>query len=182
MSQELVSVSQVNTRLVKNYLAGTEKWSKALIAPGQDEASTKLATLSAEEVDAILMKLDMLAPMRQHPGIAAMLAEEADSILTAVRMVKTETKESFRGILGAGAALDICWLRAKDVGGELTDKNTIALMGAYAEGVGGAVKTWMHTFIAGADAGVAPAETGSADMFPEATLIEEVGIVFLGFI
>ncbi|GAJ02197.1 unnamed protein product, partial [marine sediment metagenome] len=49
MSQELVSVSQVNTRLVKNYLAGTEKWSKALIAPGQDEASTKLATLSAEE-------------------------------------------------------------------------------------------------------------------------------------
>jgi len=119
MSQELVSVSKVNAHLVRAYEAKTETWAKALISPGQDVVSTKLATLSAAEVNLILMKLDMLAPMRQNPGIAAMLAEEADSILTAVRMVKTNTKEAFRGILGTGAALDICWLRAKDVGGPI---------------------------------------------------------------
>lgn len=118
------------------------------------------------------MKLDMLAPKRQNPAIAAMLAEEADSILTAVRMVKTETKEAFRGILGAGAALDICWLRAKDVGGELTDQEGETSKGAYAEGNGGAVSTWFYHFTKGT----------SVYMFPAATMIEEAGIIFLGFI
>ena len=171
MAQELISVSQVNAHLVKDYLAGTEKWSKALIAPGQAEASVELAALSRVEVDLILMKLDMMAMKRQNSAIAAMLAEEADSILTAVRMVKTETKEAFRGLLGAGAALDICWLRAKDVGGELTTPGG-ALKGAYANGAGGEVYPWTEAFTAGT----------AVDMFPEATMIEEAGIVLLGFI
>ena len=172
MAQELISVSQVNAHLVKDYEAKTETWAKALIAPGQADVSVELAALSAVEVDLVLMKLDMIAMKRQNSGIAAMLAEEADSILTAVRMVKTETKEAFRGILGSGAALDICWLRAKDVGGELTDQDGTGSKGAYADGAGGAVKTWMYSFTAGT----------SVDMFPSATMIEEAGIVFLGFI
>ncbi len=172
MAQELISVSQINAHLIKDYLAGTEKWSKALVVPGQDIVSVELASLSKVEADLILMKLDMIAMKRQNSGIAAMLAEEADSILTAVRMVKTNTKEAFRGILGAGAALDICWLRAKDVGGELTDQDGQALKGAYANGAGGAVYPWTKSFTAGT----------SVDMFPAATTIEEAGIVLLGFI
>ncbi|GAJ23062.1 unnamed protein product, partial [marine sediment metagenome] len=60
----LISVSQVNARLVKDYKAGTEKWSKALIAPGQADVSVELAALSAVEVDLVLMKLDMIAMKR----------------------------------------------------------------------------------------------------------------------
>jgi len=149
MAQELISVSQVNAHLIKDYVAGTERWSKALIVPGQDGVSTTLASLSPAEVEAILTKLDLLALKRQNSAITAMLAEEADSILTAVRLVKTETKENFRGILGAGAALDICWLRPKHVG-DTTLLNTVS--GATAKGLWGgtnaAVYTWLHTVVA----------------------------------
>jgi hypothetical protein len=144
MAQPLISVYQVNKDLIRDYAEGEPReWGKALIAPGQEMVNTKLERLSAAEVDLILTKLDMLAINRQNPGISAMLAEEADSILTAVRMVKTETKEAFKGILGSGAALDICWHRAKDVGGELTDQDGVANKGAYANGAGGSVYTWL---------------------------------------
>ena len=173
MAQELISVSQVNAHLVKNYLAGTEKWSKALIAPGQAEASVKLAALSAEEVDLILMKLDMLALNRQNPAIAAMMAEEADSILTAIRMVKTETKEAFRGILGAGANLDIMWLRPQDVGGSIM-RGTAAVgtLGLWG-GTGAAVKTWLHTWTTGGT---------KETMIPSQKMSEEGAVVHLGAI
>ena len=174
MAQELISVYQVNKGLIRDYAEGEPKaWGKALIQPGQAKVDIKLERLSEAEVGLILTKLDMLAINRQNPTIAAILAEEADSVLTAVRMVKTETKESFAGILGGGANLDICWIRAKDVGGELTDQNGVASKGAYALGAGGAVYSWLKTnFVAGTN----------VDMFPSAKLIEEAGIIFLGAI
>ena len=172
MAQELISVSQVNAHLVKNYLAGTEQWSKALIAPGQAEASVKLAALSAEEVDLILMKLDMLALNRQNPAIAAMMAEEADSILTAIRMVKTETKEAFRGILGAGANLDIMWLRPQDVGGTILNPAATGSLGLWA-GTSGAVYTWLHSWTTGGT---------KETMIPSQKMAEEGAVVHLGAI
>lgn len=173
MGQELVSVSQVNAHLVKNYLAETKEWSKALTAPGQAKASVELAALSAEEVDLILMKLDMLALNRQNPAITAMLAEEADSILTAVRMVKTETKEDFRGILGAGANLEIMWLRPQDVGGSIMRGTAAAGSLGLWGGAGAAVYTWLKTWGTGGT---------KETMIPSQKMAEEGAVVHLGAI
>ena len=172
MAQELISVSQINAHLVKNYLAGTEKWSKALIAPGQADASVELAALSAEEVDLILMKLDMLALNRQNPAIAAMMAEEADSILTAIRMVKTETKEAFRGILGAGANLDIMWLRPQDVGGTILCPAATPA-GRYLWAQTTVQYTWLKTWGTGGT---------KETMIPSQKMSEEGAVVHLGAI
>ena len=169
---ELVTVTQLHRGLIKDYPEETKVWDKALIEPGRDDPQITLAPFTAKEVETLFQKLNMLALYREHPGIAAMVAEEADSVLVACRRVKMETKQEFRGILGAGANLEITWLRAKDVGGRLTDQNGVAGKGAYGTGPGGGVYSWLNTFTAGT----------SVDMFPEATLIEEAGILFLGFI
>ena len=169
---ELVTATQLHRGLIKDHLEETIVWNRALIEPGREDPTITLAPFSAKEVETLFQKLNMLALYREHPGIAAMVAEEADSILVACRKVKTETKQEFRGILGAGANLEIAWLRAKDVGGRLTDQHTITGKGAYGKGSGGGVYSWLNTFTAGT----------SVDMFPEATMIEEAGIIFLGFI
>ena len=169
---EVITATQLHRGLIKGHPEETVVWDKALIEPGREEPTITLAPFSAREVETLFQKLNMLALYREHPGIAAMVAEEADSILVACRKVKTETKQDFRGILGAGMNLEIGWLRAKDVGGELTDQNTVAGKGAYGIGPGGGVYSWLNTFTAGV----------SVDMFPEATLIQEAGIIFLGFI
>ena len=174
MAQELISVYQINKDLITDYNEGEPKeWSKALIAPGQAEASVKLAYLSRAEVEAILTKLDMLALNRQNPAIAAMLAEEADSILTAVRMVKTESKEAFRGILGAGANLDIMWLRPQDIGGTILNPAETASLGLW-EGTSGGVYTWLHESWT----------TGGTKetMIPSQKMAEEGAVIHLGAI
>lgn len=175
MAQELISVYQINKDLIKDYEAETIPWSKALIVPGQEKPSVTLAVLSKVEVEAILTKLDMLAINRQNPAISAMLAEEADSILTAIRMVKTETKEDFRGILGSGANLDIRWLTPRDVG----DSNLLNSAGTASRGLwggtSGQVITWLHT-ISGS------AYNASDNIIDEQKMVEEAGVIHLGAI
>jgi len=140
----------------------------ALIQPGQAEVTQKAATLSAEEVERILLKLDQLAMSVQHEGIANMVAEEIDSILLTIRMVKTETKQDFMGLLGFGSQLDMRWLVPKDVGATWFTSDTGSI-GLHA-GSAGAVYTWLHTYTANTD----------SDIIPEQTLKEEVGLVLLG--
>jgi hypothetical protein len=100
-----------------------------------------------------------------------MVAEEAESILTAVRMVKTETKAEFAGILGAGANLEIEWLRPKHVGGSLLNSAGTSGKGLYG-GTSGGVYTWTQTFTANT----------SQDIIPEQTMSEEAGLIHLGAI
>ncbi|MBA7610068.1 hypothetical protein ES703_17273 [subsurface metagenome] len=173
MAQELISVSQVNAHLIKDYKDGEPKeWSKALIIPGQDKASTKLAYLSSAEVEAILIKLDLLALNRQNSVITAILAEEADSILMAIRRVKAETKENFRGILGAGASLDICWLRPHHVGDKyLLNSAATASTGLWG-GTVAAVYTWLHTVAAHTEDCI----------IDEQKMIKEAAVIHLGAI
>ena len=169
---EIVTATQLHRGLIKDYPEETMVWDRALIEPGREDPAITLAPFSAREVEVLFQKLNMLALYREHPGIASMVAEEADSILVACRRVKTETKQELRGILGTGANLEIAWLRAKDVGGRLTDQSGVAGKGAYGLGLGGGIYSWLNTFTAGV----------SVDMFPEATMVEEAGIIFLGFI
>ncbi len=156
---------------ITSYDEGVVPWSKALIEPGRKEARVKAAQLSLEEAEQIILKLDQMAMSRQHEGIAAMLAEEMESILLAVRLVKTETKEEFTGILGVGANLDIAWLRPKDVGGTKLNSAQTASLGLYA-GTIAAVYTWTQTFVANT----------AQDIIPEQTSAEEAAVIHLGAI
>ncbi len=156
---------------IKSYSEETLKWDKALIEPGRYTAQVKVAEVSEDEVKAFFLKLDQLAMSRQNAAIAAMIAEEADSILLALRMVKLETKEPFAGILGAGANLDIAWLRPKDVGASLLNGPEEDNLGLY-KGTSGEVYTWLSPLT----------ENTSAHIIPEQTTAEEVTVVHLGAI
>jgi hypothetical protein len=166
-------VYQANEGLITGYPEETRKWSKALIQPGQLEAEVKLAPLSSAEVKAILLKLDMLTSDKANPAIAAMVAEEAESILIAIRMVKAETKGEFAGILGAGSNLDIMWLRPQDIGGAIMRGTASAGSLGLWGGTGGAVYTWLHTWTTGGT---------KETMIPSQTMAEEGAVIYLGAI
>jgi len=159
-----------NKGLIRKYPEGMVDWTKSLIQPGQAKAAVKAAELTAEEVEIILLKLDQLAMSKQHEAIATMLAEEAESILLAIRMVKEETKEPFLGMLGVGSNLEMLWLRPKDVGSTtLLNSAGTAGLGLYS-GTSAGVYTWLKSFIAGT----------SADIIPEQTMVEEAAVLHLG--
>lgn len=164
-------VFQANKGLIRDYVEETVKFPDALIEPGKPAAEVKLAPMSSEEVKRLLLKLDMIAWEKINPAAAAMVAEEVSSIITAVRMVKVETKAEFMGMLGSGANLDITWLRPKDVGGPLLNAPGTANKGLYG-GASGGVLTWLHTFTAGT----------SEDIIPEQVMAEEAAVVHLGVI
>lgn len=165
-------VYKANMGLIKPYAKETLVMRKALMQTGQAEVKVEAAGLDAGEVEIILLKLDQLAMSVQHEGIALMLAEEAESILAAVRMVKDETKESFMGIQGLGSALDMVWLRPKHVGDTgLLNSATTAGLGLYS-GTNAAVYTWLQSFVAGT----------TKDIIPEQTMVEEAAVVHLGVI
>jgi len=165
-------VFQATKGLISSYSEETVSWKKALVEPGKAVTDVKCAPLTAEEVEMILLKLDQMAMSVQHEGIAKMVAEEAESILLAVRMVKDETKSPFAGILGAGANLDMMWLRPKDVG----DSNSLNSAGTdnkgLYKGTSGGVLTWTHSFTADT----------AAEIIPEQTMAEEAAVVHLGAI
>ncbi|MBA7636977.1 hypothetical protein ES703_44609 [subsurface metagenome] len=162
-----------NKGLIKPLAEATIKYSKALIEPGKLEAEVKVAPLTADEVNLILLKLDILASEKANPAIAAMVAEEAESILLAIRMVKAETKASFAGILGSGANLDIMWLRPQDIGGSpMRGTADVGSLGLWA-GTGAAVYTWLHAWTT--------AHTAE-NMIPSQTMAEEGAVIHLGAI
>lgn len=172
MAPELISVSKVNAHLIQDYEEETISWGKALITPGQDAVSVKCGPLSKAEVTAILIKLDLLALNRQNSAITAMLAEEADSILVAIRRVKAETKEAFRGILGAGASLDIGWLRPHHVGDKyLLNSAATSTTGLWG-GTNAAIYTWLHTVVANT----------SDNIIDDQTMVSEAAVIHLGAI
>jgi len=164
-------VYQGNKGLIKSFVEETVKYKNALIEPGKTEAEVKLAPLSSGEVERILLKLDMLAMEKACPPVAIMIAEEAESILTLIRMVKVESKAEFAGILGAGSNLDIAWLRARDVGGALLNPAATANKGLYG-GTSGGVYTWLQSFTANT----------SDDLIPDQIMAEEAGVIHLGAI
>ena len=161
-------VYQQNTNLIKDYVEEAREVTNILIQPGQMAVQQKLASLTAAEVDAILHKLDALAMSVMNEAVAIMVAEEAIGILTAVRIVKAQTKNPFAGILGAGPTLDIAWLRAKDIGGTILNKDETGSKGVH--GQTNSTTAWLYEHTADT----------STEMIPEQTMKEEAGVIHLG--
>lgn len=158
----------------RNYAAETAKIIDALVTPGQEDAEVTMASLTAAEVKTLLLKCDMLVSNYQNQAISVAVAEAFPVILAAVRMVKAESKQPFRGIRGMGRDLDIKMLRPEDVGGAiLSPSSTIGAgtTGLYG-GVAGGVYTWLKTFVAGT----------SDDMIPSQTMKEEGACVHIGIL
>jgi hypothetical protein len=165
-------VFQLRRNLIANYPEETVGWPQALISPGKTDTTKKLAPLSQKEAEMILLKLDNLAMSRNHDGIANMVAEEAESILFAIRLCKDETKANFAGILGVGSELDIRWLRVQDIGATFgMNAAATGSLGPYL-GTSGAVFTWLSSFVAGTAAQIVPVQTSS----------EECAVIHLGII
>jgi hypothetical protein len=163
-------IYQSNRGLIKDYPEETVRYEDAMIEAGKVAAEVKLAPLSSAEAKRLILKLDTLAMEKANPLIASIVAEEVQSIITLVRMVKAETKAEFMGILGSGANLDICWLRAKHVGSSLLNSAGTASKGLYG-GTSGGVLSWLHTFTAGT----------SEDLIPSQTMAKTAGVIHLGF-
>ena len=160
-----------NEALIRAYPDEQVLVEDALITIGQEGVEVGVAAVSEKEVRAYLQKVDLLAHSKQNEGIAIAVSDAFPTLLTALRMVKKESKQPFRGIKGSGAALDIIFMRPEDVGGAIMSSGGTGSMGLYA-GTGAAVLTWLATFVAGT----------SRSMIPSQVMKEEAACVHIGAI
>lgn len=165
------TVYKANEHLIAPYAEATVSIVDALITPGAEKVDIKVAEVTADEVKALLVKIDTIANSYQNDGIAVLYAENFPVVLTSMRMVKTETKSPFKGIMATGTELDAVALIPEHVGGGILNPAATAGKGLYG-GASGAVLTWLQTFVAGV----------SDDLIPEQTMDEDAGLVHLGAI
>lgn len=132
-----------NQGLIKNVPEGTISYDKVLAAPLAATTEMKLGTLDSDEIKALLHKLDALAMSSQNEAIAKMVAEEVESIMVAVAVVKEKVQAKFRGLLASGNELDITWLRPKHVGGAMLNAGLTALRGLWG-GASAGVYVWLN--------------------------------------
>lgn len=165
-----VYVDGVGMGLKTSYPSETVGITSALIMPGQVKVDVKLAELSEEEADLVLKKADILANSYQNEAIATAVAESANAIIDLVRWVKEETKESFMGMRGSGASLDLALLIPKMVGDStIMNKDGLANRGLYG-GASGGVYNWLKTdFVANT----------AVNYIPEQTMVEEAGVLHI---
>jgi hypothetical protein len=142
-----------------------------LIDPSQQSPTYTMASLTGDESTTIIKKLDSLAT-GFSPQIALMMAEGAYAVIKAVQLVKAQTKQQFRGEFAQGAALDLRFLRPKDIGGTILNPAATALKGLYG-GVSAAVYSWFTQ-------GLVAAATNT--LVPSQTMELYAAIVYLGFI
>jgi hypothetical protein len=143
----------------------------ALISPGKSDVNVPVADISMAEVDLLAHRLDQMASSRQNDNIAVAVAEEFANIVLLVRRVKKETGGTFAGTLGAGADLTALWLLPKDVGGPILNSAAAGALGLYTGG-GGAVFTWLATFVANT----------IANMIPAQQMIQWAGVLHIGIL
>jgi hypothetical protein len=162
---------------------GSINWSAALIDSGKAVSQITLQNLTADEVNAIVSKLDVLfggvantsvvQDIKSRQFIANMIAEELPNIIATVQLVKWQTQSAFGGILAQGTQLDIWPIRAKDVGGIILSNSSQAASGnatgLYANT--SMTYTWMRP---GLVAGVAQ------NIIPTQTMWQYGGMVYLG--
>ncbi len=153
-----------------------------LIDPSQQTPTYTMASLTADEATTILKKLDALA-MGNSPQVSLMLSEGAYAVIKAVQLVKAQSKQQFRGEFAQGSALDLRFLRPKDVGGVIL--SPASTPGAGATGLYGGVAplpgtsgvyTWLHTHVSTFNV------TATPHLVPSQTMELYAALVYLGFL
>lgn len=86
------------------------------------DTGREISAMSAEDVERFATEFDRKLEY-MDPGLAAVYAEDAPSILNLIRMVNKETTDGYRGALGKGNPLDITLSRART----FMDPDTVAL-------------------------------------------------------
>ena len=157
---------------IKAYAEKSVTLREALVTPGQESVTITAEALTAEEVNALALKLDILANGKQNEAIAAMVAKSFPTIVTAVQWVKDKSGQEFRGMKALGRQLDIVWLTPTDVGGTILRTGATATRSLYGTGNGGTVYQWLHTFVANT----------ADDMIPTQSMKEEAACIHLGMI
>lgn len=160
-----------NEALIKAYPDEQLSVEDALITVGQEAVEVGVAAVSEKEVRAYLNKIDLLTHSKQNEAIAIAVADAFPTLLTALRMVKKESKQPYRGIKGSGAALDLEFLIPEHVGGTILNPVATSAKGLYG-GTNAAVRTWLQTFVAGT----------SDDIIPSQVMKEEAAVVHIGAI
>jgi hypothetical protein len=153
---------------------GPVDWTSALIDAGKAVTSLTVQSLTPDEVNAIISKLDMIYRAPEHQDLANMVAEEILNILCTVCAVKWQTQGSFGGILAQGTQLDIWPLRPLDVGGILLSPGA-PCVSANATGLYGASGTLAYTWTNG---GVTAGTTVA--IVPAQTMWQYAGMIYLG--
>lgn len=160
------------SNLIKPYSGPVKDCHSVLISPGKPGVDVPVESLDLAEVDCLAHRLDQMASSTQNEAIAKAITEEFENIVLLVRRVKKEAGGAFTGILGTGANLTALWLRPKDVGGVILRGAAAAgALGLYAGG-GGAIFTWLQTFVANT----------AQNMIPAQTMIQYAGILHIGLL
>jgi hypothetical protein len=141
---------------IKDYPDESIPTPDVLINLSDPTAVQKMNAISRAEAEAICLKLDLMS--EYSPAIALLVAECGAAIIQMVRIVKWQTKQNFRGLLAAGQALTLDWLRPIYIGGPLLNNGVVAASGIYANAIptfagtpplGTGTRTWLHTGTAG---------------------------------
>lgn len=136
------------------------------------DTGREISALSAEDVERFVVEFDRKLEY-MDPGLAAVYAEDAPSILNLIRMVNKETTDGYRGALGKGNPLDITLSRART----FMDPDTAALT-ARTNWKRYIRTTGTKAFMFGTAATVGAAATAAANIL---TMGEEEGMRFIGW-
>lgn len=166
-------VYRTNQQMIMHYDAGMAEVDNALITPGQDKVVVKVAEVDADEVRRLLQKIDAIANSYMNEAVAVTYAEVFPAILTAMRMVKEETKAPFKGMVASGTELDAVALIPENFGGAILNPAATGSTGLYG-GTAAGVYTWMNasSFTAGT----------SDDLMPEQIMDKYAAVVHIGAI
>ena len=98
-------------------LAEKNNWLRSFPAGDMDLAgqSHALASLTKDESELIIEKLDTSFADETNPLLSRIVAEGIPDIIRTIQSVKEETKVEFQGLLAQGNALDINLLRPGDI-------------------------------------------------------------------
>ena len=159
---------------VKAYQERSVTLKEALVTPGQESVSVTAESLTAEEVNTLALKLDVMANDRQNPAIAAMVAKSFPTIVTAVQWVKDNSGQEFRGAKALGRQLDIAWLVPSDIGFTILRGSAAAgSLGIYDQTpVAAGTFKWLYSFT----------ENTLATLIPTQSMKKEAACVHLGMI
>ena len=153
---------------------GPVSWTSALIDAGKAVTSLTVQSLTPDEVNAIISKLDMIYRAPEHQDLATMVAEEILNILCTVCAVKWQTQGSFGGILAQGTQLDIWPLRPLDVGGILLSPGSLCT-GGNNTGLYAVATTLAYTWTS------ASLTRGTTyPIVPTQTMWQYAGMIYLG--